>query len=199
MAKQTKRTVNDLTNVRDIKDIYLYTKNGYILCYLKIYKYNIDLLSREEKAAKTNMLARSFESDKKDFAYFSLPRELDLDHYKRHIKEVRSSCINDYGRKRILNELLMQAVELETNGENYDHQHYIKIWSYVEGDIKEAERSLRTRIRDFKEFFNISGIKTEILTMNEIIKMCNLYGNARQAPFDVPIHPTYEPIMFINQ
>lgn len=198
MAKQTKRTANDLTNVRDIKDIYLYTKNGYILCYLKVHKYNIDLLSREEKAAKTSMLARSFESDKKDFAYFSLPRELDLDHYKRHIKELRSSCINDYGRKRILNELLLQAVELETNGENYDHQHYIKIWRFIEGDIKEVERSLRTRIRDFKEFFDMSGIKTEILTMNEIIKMCNLYGNARQAPFDVPIHPTYEPIMFIH-
>lgn len=198
MSKQVTKTANDVVNVRDIKDIYLYTKNGYILCYLKIHKYNIELLSREEKAAKTSTLARSFESDKKDFAYFSLPRELDLDRYKTHIKELRSSYINDYGRKRILNELMLQAVELETNGENFDHQHYIKIWKTVGNDIKETERALRIRIHDFKDFFEMVGIKTEILTMNEIIKMCNLYGNSVQAPFDVPIHPSYEPIMFIK-
>lgn len=198
MAKKIKQTANDLTNVRDIKDIYLYTKNGYILCYLKIYKYNIDLLSREEKAAKTNTLSRSFGADKKDFAYFSLPRELDLDKYKHHISELRSSYINDYGRKRILNDLLLQAVDLETNGENYDHQHFVKIWKNVGSDVREAERALRIRIRDLKDYYEMVGIRTEILNMNEIIKMCNLFGNSVQAPFDVPIHPKYEPVMFIR-
>lgn len=38
------------------------------------------------------------------------------------------------------------------------------------------------------------GIKVEILKADAILKMCNLFGNAVMAPFEVPSDLQYEPI-----
>ena len=198
MAKVEKITANEFTNVKDIRDIFLYTRNGYIFCYLKMYSYNIDLLSTEEKAGKTDMLAKSFDGDRKDFAYFSFPREVDLDKYKQSIKQKYDNAFNDYGRKHILSELILQATELETNGENYEHQQYIKIWKMAGSNPKEAERALRTRIIEFQERYAMAGIRSEVIGTDEIIKMCNLFGNPNQAPFDVPANLYYEPVMMLR-
>lgn len=197
MNKKKKITANEFTNVRDIRDIFLYTKNGYILCYLHVYPYNIDLLSTEERKAKTTMLSRSFDSDRKDFAYFSFPREIDLEVYKKDIKTKFDQCLNDFGRKHILNEMVLQAAELETNGENYEHQHYIKLWKLLGSDAKDAERDLRMRINEFADRYRMVGIRTEILQAAEIIKMCNLFGNGQQAPYDVPMDAFYESLLLL--
>lgn len=39
---ERKMTANEFTNVKDIKKIYLYTKDGYVFCYLRIYSFNLD-------------------------------------------------------------------------------------------------------------------------------------------------------------
>lgn len=196
--KNKKQSANDFVNVRDIKHIYLYTKNGYTMCYLKVYPYNIDLLSDEEREAKTNMLASSFDSDRKDFAYFSLPREIDLERYKQHIKSTYDGCLGDFGRKHILGELIQQATDLESNGENYEHQQFIKLWKLNGSDQRETERILRTRLTEFKDRYAMAGIKTEILNSDEILKMCNLFGNATQAPYDVPVNTMYDPLLLMK-
>lgn len=198
MGKNNKITANEFTNVKDIRDIFLYTRNGYIFCYLKVYPFNIDLLSDEEKAGKTDMLAKSFDGDRKDFAYFSYPREIDLDSYKQSLKKQYDTAFNNYGRKHILSELIQQATELETNGENYEHQQYIKIWKMAGNNKKETERDLRTRITEFQYRYDMVGIRTDIIKSDEIIKMCNLFGNSQQAPFDVPMNTIYEPMMILR-
>lgn len=60
-------TANEFTNVKDVRDCFLYTKDGYIMTYLRIYPINISLMSLEEKKAKTQVLTASFENDRKDF------------------------------------------------------------------------------------------------------------------------------------
>ena len=192
-----KLTANQLVNVRDIKDIYLYTKSGYVLCYLKVYFYNIDLLSDEDKAAKTDILAKSFDADRKDWVYFSYPREVDLNPYKKHVKSIYDES-ESFGRKHILSEILQDAVELETNGENYEHQQFIKIWRRAGSDIRETERALRTRITEFKERYRDAGIRTEILQADGIMDMCTLFGNSSQALWDIPSDTVYEPVMMLK-
>lgn len=193
-----KVSANEFANVRDIRGIFLYTKDGSVMCYLKMHPYNISLLSKEEKAGRTDVLAKSFDGDRKDFAYFAFPREIDLDDYKRDIKKKYDGAFHDFGRKHILNEMMMQATELETNGENYEHQHYIKLWRSAGSDVRETERFLRTRLAEFQERYAAAGIQTEILESGEIIKMCSLFGNAQQAPFDVPANAAYEPMMLLK-
>ena len=82
-------TANEFVNVKEIHDIFLYTKDNYIFCYLRIYPFNLDLLAEEERESIASRLAAAFDGDRKDFCYCTLPRELDLDKYKNFLKQKR--------------------------------------------------------------------------------------------------------------
>lgn len=187
MQKQEEKiTANDFTNVKDVKGSILYTKDDYIISYLRVFSYNIDLLSYEEKKSKTTILAASFEGDRKDWVYVTYPREIDLDIYMNDLKKKHDQEMESIGRRHIVQEMIMEAAELSSSGENYEHQHFIKIWSYLGKDTlskNEKEVSLRMRAEEFKGRYADVGINTEILKEKEILKMCNLFGNSFQAPF----------------
>lgn len=178
------RTANEFTNVKDIRNKLLYSKDGYIFAYLRVPFINIDLLPREEKKAKADGLAASFEGDKKDFVYMSLPREIDLDNYKDDLNRRYSQEIGDIGKRHILRKLLVVANELTTNGENFEHQHFIRIWKLLAGDKTECEQALKSRQEDFKSYYRSAGIDVEILDDQDILKLCNLFANGVQAPYD---------------
>lgn len=199
MANEIKMTANEYTNVKDIKENFLFTKNGYLMAYVKISKLNIDLLTQDEKRGKSNQLTASFDGDRKDFAYVSYPREVDIDNHKNDLKS-RYMSEEDIGMRNIQEIIMEMYNHLSTSGENYDHQHFIKLWSYIgKRELREVKLELYQRAKSFKERYNAVGIKAEILSAGEIIKMCNLYGNAAQAPFDVPSDSAYERITFLNE
>lgn len=184
MAKvENKINANEFTDVKDIKRTFLYRTDGYILGYLRVFSYNIGLLSDEEKQTKTNVLAASFESDRKDWAYATYPREVDLDIYKNDLKRRYNQELASVGMRHILQEMILEATDLATSGENYEHQHFIKLWKYAGSNVQEAERELKTRLEEFKSRYDSVSIRTEILKESDIIKMCNLFGNSVQAPF----------------
>lgn len=198
MAKEEKLTANQYTNVKDIKENFLFTKNGYLMAYVNVGKINIDLLKQEEKEGKSNQLASAFEGDKEDFMYVSYPREVDLDKHKKEKKELQANE-KDIGICNILDIILEHYNHLSTSGENFTHQHYIKLWSYIgKREIREVKISLLQRARSFVKRYEDVGIKAKILDAGEIIKMCNLYGNSAQAPFDVPMSEAYEGMLLIR-
>lgn len=177
-------TLNEFTNVKEIRKNFLYTKNGYLMTYLRVHSLNISLMSLEEKKGRTASLAASFASDRKDFAYFSFPREIDLDNYKQYIKGKYQEEMNDIGKRHLLAGMLLEANDLATSGENFEHQHFIKLWQSVGKDVSKSEQELWKRTEEFKSRYESAGIPTEILAEQEIIKMCNLFGNSLQAPYD---------------
>lgn len=180
------RTANDFVNVRDIKGEFLYTKDDYLFGFLRIYPYNLDLLSLEEKQLKTHLLAASFDGDKGSFDYFTFPREVDLDNYKNYLKEKHKAELDDLGRRRLLLIMMKTAQELSTTGENYEHQHFIKLWQKIVGKHEaEAKHDLRVRLEEFKARYAAAGIKSEIVTDAELIKLCNLFGNSQQVSNEV--------------
>ena len=193
-----KMTANQYTNVKDIKETFLYTKNGYLMAYIKVNKNNIALLRKEEKRGKSDQLAASFGEDRNDFMYVSYPREIDIDDHKEEVKGMLLAT-EDIGRKNLLEIIQENYNHLSTSGENYSHQHYIKIWKYIgKKDIREIKVELMQRAKSFVQRYEEAGIPTKILDSNEIIKMCNLFGNAAQAPFDVPVDSSYERITFVK-
>lgn len=191
-------TANELINVKDVRGHFLYTKDGYIFAYINIPSFNTDLLSKDEKKGKAANLAASFEGDRKPFTYFSYPREVDLDRYKQDIKNYYMGE-SDLGRKRILQIMLQEAAELATNGENFEHQHYIRIWEKIGTDQREAEKDLLQRAEEFKTRYQNIGVNARILLYEDIIKLCNLFANPIQSPFDnKPDNSYYEPVLTIK-
>lgn len=198
MAAQ-KMTANEFTNVKDIKGSFLYTKDGYIISYLRVNYLNLELLSEEERRMKTDTLAKSFESDRKNWVYTAYPREIDLDRYKSELKKRYQEEITHVGRRHLLAELMMECTDLATNGENFEHQHFIKLWRKLGRNRLDSENELKNRIQEFKTRYENVGITTEVLGEQEIIKMCNLYGNPVLAAYDTPVaNLHYEEIGKVN-
>lgn len=189
-----KHSVRDFMDAADVRGIFLYRKDGYVLTYLRIYPYNLNLKSREERKAETDRLALSFGDDRKDFVYFTLPREIDMDKYKNLLKKKYQDQM-DLGKRHIIAAMMEQCAELSTNGENYEHQHFIKIWKKNHNKAA-AEDDLKDRIEDFRARYQAAGIQCEVLQEQEIVKLCNLYGNSLQASFEnVDESTLYTPIM----
>ena len=181
-------TANEFTGVKDIRGCFLYRTDGYIMSYLRVYFLNLDLLSEADRHAKTEVLTRSFVSEKKNFVYEAYPREIDLDKYKNELKDRYKEELNHIGKRHILTIMLNEAIELASNGENFEHVHFIKLWTSPGRNRLDSEKELKDRLSDFQKRYAAVGVRTEILGEQEIIKMCALYGNAVQAVYDVPVN-----------
>lgn len=190
-------SIRDFVDAVDVSENFLYRKDGYIMAYLRVYSYNLNLLTKPERQAKTKNLSASFKDDRKDFVYFTLPREIDLDKYKGHLKNLYQEEMK-LGKRHILAGMLIEATVLSTSGENFEHQHFIKIWRKGK-EKKTVETELLERIQDFRTRFAGAGINTEILEEPEIIKLCNLFGNSLQASYESTDKTAiYTPIMQIQ-
>lgn len=186
--------VRDFIDAADVKNIFLYRKDGYILSYLRIFSYNLNLKSQEERRVETDRLTAKFKNNRKDFTYFTLPRELDLDNYKDLLKDKYNQSMN-IGHRHIIAAMMGQCADITTDGRNYEHQHFIRIWEKRDDPAK-AEAELKERITDFKIRYQEAEINCKILEERDIIKLCNLYGNALQASYEnVEETSSYTPIM----
>ena len=185
-----RKTADEMTNVRDIDDIYLYRKDNYLIGYLRLGNINIDLLSDDELTQMTQRLALSFGGDKKDFAYLTLPSQVNLDPNKEYLKQLYQNT-EELGRRKGINLMLQEMTRLSTSGENFEHQHCIQIWKEIGTNIKDSQNELKVRLNEFRERFLAVGIPCEILQDREIIKMCNVFANPQQAPF-TPVRSKYE-------
>lgn len=190
-------TANQFVNVSDIKGNFLYTKDNMIFGYLRIYPFNKDLLSKEELRAKTQILTSSFESDRKNFSYFAMQREIDLDGQKKDLENKYRSELASVGTRHLLKIMIDELTVLSTSGQNYEHQHYIKLWApYTSSNRPEVEAELKIRLQDFKNRYESVGIATEILSQQDIIKVCSLFASAAQAPFlQLGKNSRYEPMV----
>ena len=199
MAKEEKISVEEFTFVKDIKENFIYTRDNFLICHIRVQKIIIDLLKTEEKKAKSDNLASAYEGDKNDFVYVSYPREIDLDKHKQDIKDLYEKEKN-MGRRELPEIELGEYNHLSTSGQNYEHQHYIKVWKYIGNrEPREVKVEFMQRVRSIVQRYDALGAKPKILNTGETIKLCNLYGNPGQAPFDVPVNDTYEGMTFINE
>ena len=187
---------NEIINVMDIDDKFLYTRDGYIISFLKIGNINMELMGEDELKNMTMKLALSFESDKGDFDYFTLPSQVNLDPNKEYLRKKHQE-IEDVGRRKGLDLMLQEMTRLSTSGENYEHQHYIKIWRKIGSNIKDTQNEQYIRLMEFRDRYVMAGIPCEVMKDREIIKMCNVFGNPLQAPFTSGVISRYEafPIM----
>ena len=180
-ADQKKSTANDLTDVSDIRGNLLYTKSNYALGYLKLLPINIDLLSEDELDVLCNNLTAQFKPEKENFSILSIPRTVDMEAYLNQLSNEYDEEFEDPVRKDILKEMIRQASDSVMNGENFEHQYYIKTWSKYNANVTGTEKILKERIANFENRYESAQNKTKEVDDIEILKLCNLYGNGNSA------------------
>lgn len=166
-------TAQEFVNVRDITDKYLYTRDGLVFSYIRIYPISPDLLSRREKRTLTRQLTAELSAETERFGFLALSRPVDISPLVKEYSELLSDT-NDPVQKEILKSEMQAMSNYALSGEVVERQFYIKIWDkYSEG----VENELQKRCFTLLGYFTASNINGEILLEEDIIRLSNLITN----------------------
>jgi len=182
-SKQNKKllTANEITDVKDINNNFLYTKSGYAIGYLRLFPINIDLLSEDEIESMCNILTSQFKGEKERFTILSIPRTVDMEIYLNTLADIYEQEIDNPYRKMILKEMIIDASKTVTNGKNFEHQFYIKVWAKYNDNVSGTEEINEERLRYISNYYGSVQNETKRLDDTEILKLCNLFANSNTA------------------
>jgi len=167
------QTANDFVNVKDIKDKYLYTRDGYIVMYIKIDPISIELLSEQEKKQLCKSLTAELSSEQKPFKFLAVSRPVDISPLINEYTKIIGTT-SDHKQKDLLRNEMLVMSNYALSGEVVERQFYIMLWEQYENNV---ERDISKRCYEFVSKFESSNIRCEILKQNDIVKLCNLINN----------------------
>ncbi|WP_147342253.1 MULTISPECIES: hypothetical protein [Anaerostipes] len=174
-AKQSQKQLSaqEFTNVKDIRGEFLYTRDGFVFCYLKIFPISMDLLSRRERKNFTKSLTAEISSEKEPLKFLAVSRPTDitplLDQYQELLSKTENTVQRDLLRKET-----KEISRLTYYNEEVERQFYFCLYEKYE---ENRDKDLQKRIEEFQAKFEINEVKTKILEEAEIIQLCNLVNN----------------------
>jgi len=182
------QTANDFVNVKDIKDKYLYTRDGHIVMYIKIDSISIELLSEQEKKQLCKSLTAELSSEQKPFKFLAVSRPVDISPLINEYTKIIGTTSDRKQKDLLRNEMLVMC-NYALSGEVVERQFYIMLWEQYENSV---ERDISKRCYEFVSKFESSNIRCEILKQNDIVKLCNLinnpaYSNIEDSEFEATI------------
>lgn len=166
-------TANKFVNVKDIKDRYLYTRDGHIIMYIKINPISIDLFSEREKIQLCKTLTAELSSEQKPFKFLAVSRPVDISPLINEYTAIISSTSDQKQKDLLRNEMIVMS-NYALSGDVVERQFYIMLWEKYEEDI---ERDLSKRCYELVSKFQTGNICCEILKEQDIIRLCNLVNN----------------------
>ncbi len=166
-------TANKFLNIKDIQGNFLYTINGKVLAYLKIYPKNCKLMSKEEQKNHAQILTRNFASELKPFKLYFTNRPVNLQRNQDYQAELMDKEKN--ATKFTLQSKRSRSFgNLSVRGKALESEIYLIVWGE---NTEYIEQELMKRLNDLKMKFTNSGYRTEILEERLIIQLVNSYTN----------------------
>lgn len=162
-------TANEFVNVKDIRGNFLYTRDNLALAYLKI----SELFSKNEKRLIAKQLTVSLSSAQYPFQLLAVSRPVDISPLLSELSATLTSS-SDVKQKELLKQEIVEMGAFALSGEVVERQFYIKIWDRVSDGV---ERDLLQKLKLLGGYFSDSGIQTEILQQQDIVRLCNLVNN----------------------
>lgn len=170
--EQGKKTAQEFVNVKDIKDIFLYTNDGYICSYIKVQPFSFDLLTEREKKLMTKNLTNELSQVNRPFKFLAVSRPIDISGIVSQYNELLLGT-DDQVQKKLLRNAIYQLNEFALSGEVVQREFYYMLWNNANEDAYDIKKSTK----EFLEHLENAGLKGTILKANEIIKLCNLVNN----------------------
>ena len=166
-------SANRFLNIKDIQGNFLYTLDGKVLAYLKIYPKNCKLMSKEEQKSHAQILTRNFASELKPFKLYFTNRPVNLQRNQDYQAELMDKEKNAL-KFSLQGKRSRSFGNLSVRGKALESEIYLMVW----GDNTEyIEQDLIKRLNELKMKFTNSGYKTEILEERLIIQLVNSYTN----------------------
>lgn len=165
--KQQTKTLNEFLNIKNIKDYYLYTLDGQVMLFMKIFPINTDLFSEEELANKMDSMSIEFSNEQNPYTVFVIPRKVDIADFINEQQELKRG-LQDDASIQIVEKRIIYTHELVADKNIIENEFYLCIWC-KEGE--NAEENLIKRANNWKQRFINCDFDTEVLTKTEIILM----------------------------
>lgn len=166
------QTAQQFINVRDIRDKYLYTRDGMVFVYLRLHAISIDLYSRSEKNVLIKTLTAELSDIQYPFKFMALSRPVDISPLITEMGEMLKEAEDK--RKELLRQEILQLGGFALSGEIVERQFYIALWEKQE---EGTERELSKRASLLCEKFAAGGVACDILAEKEIVRLLNLVNN----------------------
>lgn len=166
------QTAQQFINVRDVKDKYLYTKDGLVLTFLRIHSISIDLYSKSEKITLIKLLTTELSDTQYPFKFMAVSRPVDISPLISDMQAMLKTAEDK--RKELLRQEILQMSSYALSGEIVERQFYISVWEKREEGV---EKDLLKRASLLAEKFTTNGIGCDVLGEKEIVRLLNLVNN----------------------
>ncbi|GIP20870.1 MULTISPECIES: hypothetical protein [Paenibacillaceae] len=166
------QTAHEFINVKDIRGHYLYTLDGLVLCFLKVFPVSIDLLSKSEKQHFINMLTAELSTVQYPFKFIAVSRPVDISPVISQLTSLLNT--DDPKQKELLKHEILEMNTFALSGEVVERQFYLSVWNRLEPD---GERESLQRIKSLAQHFEDCQVQTQILKQQDIVRLCNLVHN----------------------
>lgn len=174
------KTAQEFTNVSNIEDIFLYTKDNYIISYIQVSPIEIELLTQNEREVLERNLTSEFSIERQAFKFLAVSKPIDNSQLLNEYSDLLSNT-TDQIRKKLLRSESQYITDLSITGENVEREFYYILW---ERNGEQAENELKKRTRDLSNRIAGTGIESKVLKKPDIIKLCNLINNPAFINFD---------------
>ena len=106
------------------------------------------------------------------FQLLAVSRPVDISPLLSELSATLTSS-SDVKQKELLKQEIVEMGAFALSGEVVERQFYIKIWDRVSDGV---ERDLLQKLKLLGGYFSDSGIQTEILEQQDIVRLCNPAG-----------------------
>ncbi len=165
-------TAQQFINVKDIRDRFLYTRDGQIFMYLRVYSISTDLYSDSEKDTLIKTLTAELSDVQYPFMFMAVSRPIDISPIIHEMTSMLGEA--EEKQKELLRQEILQMSGYALSGDIVERQFYLSIW---EGQEEGSGMELSKRAALLCEKFNGCSIPCDILKEKEIVRLLNLFHN----------------------
>lgn len=133
----------------------------------------VNTIEQELRASRDVLNTVSLSSAQYPFQLLAVSRPVDISPLLSELSATLTSS-SDVKQKELLKQEIVEMGAFALSGEVVERQFYIKIWDRVSDGV---ERDLLQKLKLLGGYFSDSGIQTEILQQQDIVRLCNLVNN----------------------
>jgi len=188
------QTAQQFVNVQDIQGHFLFTLDGWVLSYLRLFPISLDLLSLAEKRLLIRKLTAELSSIRFPFKFLAVSRPVDISPLITDLSSLLPSA--DATQKELLRQELMEMNTLSLSGEVVERQFYLTLWQRQE---QGGERDLLDKAKRLVQHFEDAGVQAQLLKQQEIVRLCNLVNNPAYSHLDQDDPEEAIPFLFFRE
>lgn len=185
--KKEQKVIQDLINIKDVQNGLLYTKDNYIIGYIRVMPVNISLLSKAEKKRKMDLLKEKL-NEESEYEFLKLSKSVDLSQQLNYLQNLAKECDSENSKKKFgLLQSIRATSRYSQQGEMVENQYYYMF--RMKNEDNNSEKDLRDKLFDFINKLQECEIKAYLLEDMEIVQVANLFCNPVAYEDEISIDP----------